>query len=259
MERFHHAPESTDRAPVLSIKNLSREGAYHAVNMTLAKGEIVGLTGLEGCGKDALARGLFGLEPLGKGEVHLNGERYRAADPREALDQGLAYLPRDRHGYGIVGLRSIKENVTLPILSRLTNLIGLIRRGEEAELVARQIRSLDIATPSMSQPVQFLSGGNQQKVVFAKLVSAGPRVLFLDEPTQGVDVQAKIEIMKIIDRLSREQKVATVVISDEIRELLDLCDRILVMFRGAIVSEHRTRDPATTVTSILQAVEGAAL
>ena len=124
--------------------------------------------------------------------------------------------------------------------------------------MSRLIASLDVVTPSAAQPVEFLSGGNQQKVVFAKLVSAGPRVLLLDEPTQGVDVQAKVEIMKIIDRLAREQGVATVVISEEIRELLDVCDRILVMFRGRMAAEFPTRDPSTTVERILRAVEGAA-
>jgi len=257
VERFHHAPAGASAIPVLKIAGLCRRDSYQDVNFTLSKGEILGLTGLEGSGKDALGRGLFGLEPLGEGEVLLEERPYRAKDPREALDQGLAYLPRDRHGYGIVGLRSVKENVTLPILSRMRNALGLLASAREEGLVSEQIDRLDIKTPSMAQPVQFLSGGNQQKVVFAKLVSAKPKVLFLDEPTQGVDVQAKTEIMKIIDRLSREEKVATVVISDEIRELLDLCDRILVMFKGAIVAEFSTSDPSTTVERILQAVEGA--
>ncbi|HTU02051.1 MAG TPA: sugar ABC transporter ATP-binding protein [Candidatus Sulfotelmatobacter sp.] len=258
VERFRHAAAAAGSTPVLELRELSRPDAYAHLTLTLARGEIVGLTGLEGCGKDALARGLYGLEPLGTGEVLLDGEPYRAADPRQALDRGVAYLPRDRHGLGIVGARPIQENISLPILSRLTNALGLLSRRRESDLVARLIASLDVKTPSAAQPVEFLSGGNQQKVVFAKLVGAGPRVLLLDEPTQGVDVQAKVEIMKIIDRLSREQQVATVVISEEIRELLDVCDRILVMFRGTIVAEFRTSDPSTTAERILRAVEGAA-
>ncbi len=258
VERFRHAAAAVAGTPVLSVRGLSRPGAYADVSLSLAPGEIVGLTGLEGCGKDSLARGLFGLEPMGSGEVLLDGKPYRASDPRQALDRGVAYLPRDRHGLGIVGPRSIQENITLPILGRLTNLLGLISRRKESDLVSQLIASLDVATPSAAQPVEFLSGGNQQKVVFAKLVSVRPRVLLLDEPTQGVDVQAKVEIMKIIDRLAREQQVATVVISEEIRELLDVCDRILVMFRGTIAAEFPTRDPSTTVERILHAVEGAA-
>ena len=258
VERFRHASAASGGKPVLEVRDLSRPGSYRHVSLTLARGEIVGLTGLEGCGKDSLARGLFGLEPAGQGEVLLDGSPYHASDPREALDLGLAYLPRDRHGLGIIGARSIQENITLPILSRLTNAAGLLSARKETQLVSRLIALLDVVTPSAAQPIQFLSGGNQQKVVFAKLVSASPRVLLLDEPTQGVDVQAKVEIMKIIDRLSREQQVATLVISEEIGELLDVCDRILVMFRGRIAAEFETSDPGTTVERILRAVEGAA-
>jgi ABC-type sugar transport system ATPase subunit len=226
--------------------------------LSIARGEIVGLTGLEGCGKDSFARGLFGLEPLGSGVALLAGRPFRARSPREALNQGVAYLPRDRHGFGIVGLRSVRENITLPILSRLMGLLGLVSRKKENSLVSQLIEKLNIATPSMLQAVQFLSGGNQQKVVFAKLASVDPQVLLLDEPTQGVDIQAKVEILKIIDRLSREKRVAVVVISEEIRELLDICDRIVVMFKGRIVREFQTRDSRTTVEAILHAVEGSA-
>ncbi len=255
VERFRHATRASNGHVVLDIQQLSRAGAYSDLSLTIKKGEIVGLTGLEGCGKDALARGLFGLEPIGSGEVLLEGDPYRAADPREALNRGIAYLPRDRHGFGIAGLRSIRENVTLPILARLINRVGFLSTSQESALVSRLIEKLNIKTTSMEQAVQFLSGGNQQKVVFAKLVSVNPKVLLLDEPTQGVDVQAKIEILKIIDQLSQEG-VAVVMISEEIRELLDICDRILVMFKGRVVAEFDTSDPTTTAEAILSVVEG---
>jgi len=256
VERFRHVSRSAARGPVLEIHNLSRAGAYYDLNLTIHKGEIIGLTGLEGCGKDALARGLFGLEPLGQGAVRLDGRPYYAAIPRQALDRGIAYLPRDRHGLGIIGLRPIRENVTLPILAHLTYRTGLVAKRKESHLVAQLIQKLNIKATSMEQPVQFLSGGNQQKVVFAKLSSVTPKVLLLDEPTQGVDVQAKVEILKIIDQLAQEG-VAVVVISEEIRELLDICDRVLVMFQGRIVAEFPTADPRTTAERILSAVEGA--
>ncbi len=256
VERFRHAARMTSDKIVLEIRNLSRAGAYERVNLAIRKGEIIGLTGLEGCGKDSLARGLFGLEPLGDGEVWLAGQPYRARSPREALDRGLAYLPRDRHGLGILGLRPIRENVTLPILRQLITNLGLIARRSEATLVGQLIQKLNIKTPSMEQAVQYLSGGNQQKVVFAKLASVNPKVLLLDEPTQGIDVQAKVEILKIIDQLAQEG-VAVIVISEEIRELLDICDRILVMFLGKIVAEFPVGAPGTTVQDILSAVEGA--
>jgi ABC-type sugar transport system ATPase subunit len=126
---------------------------------------------------------------------------------------------------------------------------------EERRHVSHFIDMLGIITPSLRQPVEFLSGGNQQKVVFAKLAGTEPKVLLLDEPTQGVDVQAKVEIMRIVDQMSR-QGVAVVFISEEIRELLDVCDRIIVMYEGEVVAEFASDDPNTNAESILLAVEG---
>jgi len=241
--------------PVLAINQLERQGAYSSVDLVLRRGEIIGLTGLEGSGKDALARALFGLEPLGDGDVRLDGKAYHAQDPRDALDQGVAYLPRDRHGYGIIGIRPVRENVTLPILRRLRTALGLIAGKRERHVVGEYIDKLRIKTPTQEQPVEYLSGGNQQKVVFAKLSSTNPKVLLLDEPTQGVDVQAKLEILKIVDQLAHEGS-AVIVIAEDIRELLDISDRIIVMFEGKIVHEFEVGDPGTTVERILSAVEG---
>jgi ABC-type sugar transport system ATPase subunit len=171
------------------------------------------------------------------------------------LQQGVAYLPRDRHQLGIVGMRPVRENITLPILRRLVNTLGLLRMQEERRHVNHYIDMLGIRTPSIHQPVEFLSGGNQQKVVFAKLTGTEPKLLLLDEPTQGVDVQAKVEIMRIVDQMSRQQ-VAVIFISEEIRELLDVCDRIIVMYEGEVVAEFASDDPNTNAESILLAVEG---
>jgi ABC-type sugar transport system ATPase subunit len=255
LERFKRERVELDGKPVLEIKGLSRPGAYHDVNLELKSGEILGLTGLEGCGKAMLARGLYGLEPLGEGEVSLEGEPYQAEMPDDALDLGVAYLPRDRHGLGIVGIRSVLENISLSILNRLTNGLGLLRTRAERQHARQYVDTLGIITPGLRQPVEFLSGGNQQKVVFAKLAGTEPKVLLLDEPTQGVDVQAKIEIMKIVDEMSR-QGVAVAFISEEIREMLDVCDRILVMYDGQVTAEFKMGDPDATVEKILHAVEG---
>jgi ABC-type sugar transport system ATPase subunit len=156
---------------------------------------------------------------------------------------------------GLIGMRPVGENVTLSILRRLCNRFGLLDPGKERRHISYFIKKLGIMTPSVNQPVEFLSGGNQQKVVFAKLASTEPKVLFLDEPTQGVDVQAKVEIMRIIDQLAG-QGVAVIYISEEIRELLDVCDRILVMYNGEISSEFKPGDPNYNAHQILGAVEG---
>jgi len=145
--------------------------------------------------------------------------------------------------------------MTLPILDSLVNALGLLKTKTERAHASRFVDMLGIITPGLQQPVQFLSGGNQQKVVFAKLAGTKPKVLFLNEPTQGVDVQAKIEIMKIVDEMSR-QGVAVAFISEEIREMLDVCDRIVVMYQGAVTAEFQVGDPRASVENILQAVEG---
>jgi ABC-type sugar transport system ATPase subunit len=255
VERFERARRTPDVKPMLQIEGLTRAGVYDHLNLTLRKGEVVGLTGLEGCGKAELARALFGMEPLGEGKVLLGGSPYSARHPEDALAHGVAYLPRDRHGLGIIGIRPVRENITLPILRQLVNALGLIRMDVEHSRVVHFVDALGIKTPSLNQPVEYLSGGNQQKVVFAKLASTSPRVLLLNEPTQGVDVQAKVEIMRIVDRMS-EQGVAVVYVSEEIRELLDICDRIVVIYGGQIVAEFDPADPSTTAEKILLAVEG---
>lgn len=255
VEHFHRDSRTLNGKPVLEIKGLNRPGFYRNINLTIRSGEVVGLTGLEGCGKANLGRGLYSLERCGTGKVLLEGKPYHPTEPEAALNLGIAYLPRDRHGMGIIGMRPVGENITFSILKRLTNRFGLLDTDRERSHIVDFVDKLGIKTPSVKQEVEFLSGGNQQKVVFAKLVSTQPKVLFLDEPTQGVDVQAKVEIMKIIDQLSK-QGVAVVIISEEIREMMDVCDRILVMYNGEIVSEFKVDDPNYTAEQILMAVEG---
>jgi len=255
VDRFRRSRRTDGLRPVLEIDHLSRPGQYDDLSLALSAGEVVGLTGLEGCGKGALARGLFGLEPVGAGEVRLDGRPYRAQRPGTALRRGVAYLPRDRQGLGIVASRSVRDNVTLAIVRRLANRLGFLGGGSERRVTERYVDALGIKTPSQEQPVEFLSGGNQQKVVVAKLVATRPKVLLLEEPTQGVDVQAKVEILRIVDELARDG-VAVAIISDEVGELLDVCDRIVVMYRGRVVAQFRGDDPATTHERVLAAIEG---
>jgi ABC-type sugar transport system ATPase subunit len=257
VERFRRQVGSHG-APALEIRRLTRPRAYFGLNLTLHAGEVVGLTGLEGSGPGALARGLFGLEPLGAGDVRLDGRPYAAGDPSRALRRGLAYLPRDRHGLGIVAMRSVRDNVSLSVLRRLAGRLGLIDGRKERKLVDRFIDALGIKTPSAATALENLSGGNQQKVVVAKLVATEPRVLFLDEPTQGVDVQAKVEILRIVDDLSRSG-VAIAIVSDELAELMDVCDRILVFYRGEIIREIRKGSEDFTHERLLDAIEGGAV
>ncbi len=255
VERFTRPPRTRELKPVLEVQHLTRQGVYEDISLTLNAGEVVGLTGLEGCGNGALARGLFGLEELGTGSVTIDGTPYRATTPGEALGSGVAYLPRDRHGLGIIPIRGVRDNISLSVLKRLSNVLGFINPRREHGLVADFIDRLGIKTPNQEQAVENLSGGNQQKVVVSKLVATKPRVLLLDEPTQGVDVQAKVEILRIVDDLTKDG-VAVAIVSDELGELTDMCDRILVFYRGAIVREFRKGVDDMAPARILEAIEG---
>lgn len=248
--------EKKDRKPILEIKGLSRERCYEDIVLSFFPGEVVGITGLDGCGKDNLVKGLFGIEPKGQGDVILDGKNFTSSkSPTTSFRQGMAYLPRDRHGFGIIGIRPINENITLTILKKLLSPIRLLSLRKEKLHVSNMIKKLNIITPSQDQLVTHLSGGNQQKVVFAKLIGTEPKILFLDEPTQGIDIQAKEEVLKIVDELSSEG-TSIVIISEEINELLKICDRIVVMYSGKIKQEFLVDAPETSYQNILMAVEG---
>lgn len=240
---------------VFQTTDLSRRGAYEHINLTLCRGEVLGLSGLQGSGVDELAQALFGLERLGAGEALLDGDAFAPNSPRDAFDSGLAYLPQDRHRFGLVQLRSLRENVTYSVLDRLVSRLGTLMRKPERQLTEEYIDKLGIVTPGAEQRTMLLSGGNQQKVVFAKLAATQPKVLILHEPTQGVDVQAKVDIFNIIDDLAG-QGVALLVISSEVRELIGLCDRILVMYAGRLTQEFTRAAGNMKPEDILLAVEG---
>lgn len=251
----YERPSSIADEEVFRITNLSRRGAYEKVNLSLKRGEVVGLSGLDGSGASNLAKALFGLERLGIGEVTVGGRKLTAHTPKEAFAQGIAYLPQDRHRYGLVGLRPVRENITYSVLDDLANFLGIIPRPKEREMSSTYIDQLGIVTPSMEQKTQLLSGGNQQKVVFARLAATRPTVLILHEPTQGVDVRAKVDIFDIISDLSR-QGVAILIISSEVRELIGLCDRILVMYEGRLTHEFSRSQGDMNPEDILLAIEG---
>lgn len=240
---------------VLEVRGLTRRGHYEDVTFKVHKGEVVGLSGLAGSGAAALGRALFGLERRGVGEVWVNGKPFTAREPREALDQGLAYLPQDRYRFGLVGIRPVRENITYTILHQLINTLRFVSFVKERSLVQRYIEALGIVCASPEQRVALLSGGNQQKVVFAKLAATRPAVLILHEPTQGIDVRAKLDIYRIVDELA-SQGIGVLIISSEVRELLGVCDRILVMYKGRISAEFKADDPNTTPENILLAIEG---
>ncbi|BDG62353.1 sugar ABC transporter ATP-binding protein [Caldinitratiruptor microaerophilus] len=238
----------------LVVRHLSRGKVLRDVSLTVRRGKVVGVAGLMGAGRTELARAIMGLDPVDAGEVTVLGVRLRPGDPQAALAAGMAFVPEDRKAQGLWLNRSVRENLTFSSLKRLGR-AGWLPRRAERQLAGRLIRDLAIRTPGSEVPVNTLSGGNQQKVVLGRWLAVDPQVLILDEPTRGVDVGAKAEIYRLINRLAEAGK-AILMISSELPELLGMCDRILVMRKGRLVGEF-ARETATQ-EAIMRCATGAA-
>jgi ribose transport system ATP-binding protein len=221
-------------AVVLAAEGLAAAGLAEPASFAVRSGEILGLGGITGSGQQALARALFGLEPA-SGGLTLDGKPVAVRRPADAIASGIVYLPADRRGEGMFLPHSIRENIALPHIADWARL-GVLDLPRERQAVAREIETLAIRTPSAEQPVGLLSGGNQQKVAFARWLLASPRLCIFDEPTQGVDVGTKMEIYRIIRGIAA-RGIAVIVISADVLELIGLSDRILVVARGHIVDE----------------------
>jgi rhamnose transport system ATP-binding protein len=219
---------------VLSVRNLScRAEGVRDVSLDVRAGEILGLAGLVGAGRTELARVLFGLSPADSGAIQLLGETVSIDSPGRAVDLGIAYVPEDRRRHGVILDLPIDQNTTLAILNRIATAGWLDFRRERAIAADFAVR-LGVKTPSLRSPVGNLSGGNQQKVALARWLAASPRVLILDEPTQGIDVGAKSEIHRLMGELA-SQGLAIVMISSELPEILGMSDRIAVLHAGSVV------------------------
>jgi rhamnose transport system ATP-binding protein len=223
----------SSRAPVLlSAKGLHAPG-LHDVSLELRAGEIVGLAGLVGAGRTELARALFGAAKATDGQIEIGGRpRGRGAGPRAALRAGICMIPESRTDEGLILDRSVRENVTLPVLGRLSRL-GVVRRRAERNLVRGAAERVGLPADQRA-PTRTLSGGNQQKTVFARSVLCAPRVLLADEPTRGVDVGAKRAIYELLVSLAAEG-MGVLLISSDLEEILGLAHRVLVMRAGKIV------------------------
>ena len=219
---------------VFEVKNINGRGVYN-VSFSLNKGEILGITGLLGSGTIELSKMIYGAIPMKSGDVFVNGEKKDCSSPRKALAAGIGFVSDDRKQEGLVLIRNIKENISMSSLKKLTKVIHLDSKMENAR-VADQVKALNIKISSPAQLAGKLSGGNQQKVVFAKVLEADPEILILDEPTRGVDVGAKAEIYAIMDQLTKQGK-SIVVISTDLPELIGVSDRIIIMREGHTVLE----------------------
>ena len=231
---------------VLSLKSLGcAASGVKSVTLDVRAGEIVGLAGLVGAGRTELARVLFGITPADSGEMLLNGLRVAIRSPQEAVTHGIACVPEDRRRHGVILEMPIAQNMTMAIHRRLFP-GSWLRFGAEKQLALDFIRELDVRTSGPAAPGGSLSGGNQQKVALARWLATKPKLLILDEPTQGVDVGAKSEIHRIIRRLAKDG-MAVLLISSDLPEVLEMSDRVAVMRGGTIVTMLHGRSDAQDV------------
>jgi rhamnose transport system ATP-binding protein len=212
------------------------------VSLSIRAGEIVGLAGLVGAGRTELAHVLFGLTPATEGEILLAGRPASIRTPADAVDLGVAYVPEDRRRHGVILEMPIAENATLAVLRRISK-GGFIDFAREREIAASYVERLAVKTPSIDTPAGHLSGGNQQKVALSRWLATEPKVLILDEPTQGIDVGAKSEIHRLMVDLAG-RGLAILMISSELPEILGMSDRVGVL-RGGALAGMLTRAEAT--------------
>ena len=243
IENIYGARSSTIGPVYFRVRNASRGKAFRDVSFALGRGEILGVAGLVGAGRTELARGIFGAEPLERGQIELEGKRLDIRCPRDAIRHGIGYLTEDRKVQGLFLRMTVRDNCAAASLSNFTNRLDWMRDAQMTRAAETSCRAFNIVTPGVRQKVHNLSGGNQQKVLLAMWMSIGPDVLIVDEPTRGVDVGARSEIYAALRRLAAGG-VGIVMISSDLLEILGLSDRILVMRAGRLAGQF-TAEEAT--------------
>ncbi|TAH58009.1 MAG: sugar ABC transporter ATP-binding protein [Sphaerochaeta sp.] len=237
--------DSTGKPPLLEVEGLTCPDLLRDVSFTLRKGEILGFAGLVGAGRTETMETIMGLRKMSSGTIRFDGKPVKISNPREAVNHGLAYISEDRQGKGIVMDYDIPKNITLISLKEKYVKRGLIDKHSEEKSGKEYVKGFNIVAASHKAPLRFFSGGNQQKVYLARWIDTKPRVLILDEPTRGIDVNAKREIYEFIHHLA-DEGISCIVISSEMEEVIGMCDRVYVMREGRIAGhlekEHITEE-----------------
>ncbi|MCF7708694.1 MAG: sugar ABC transporter ATP-binding protein [Verrucomicrobia bacterium] len=255
LERIYPPAGGDIGGELLRVEGITKDSAFEDVSFTLRRGEILGFSGLIGAGRTEVAQSLFGYLRKDAGAVYLNGERLDIRCPTDSLNSGIAYLPEERKALGLYLGMSVVDNFVSANLRKYSRL-GILSGREMDGACAGAVDMFRIRTPSIRQHVRFLSGGNQQKLLLARLLALKPRILIADEPTRGIDVGAKSEVHTMLRRLC-DEGVGVIVISSELPEVLGLCDRILVFHEGRISGEVSRR--AATEEKIMHLATGGGL
>lgn len=228
-------------AELLNVEHLQINEKINDISFSLKKGEILGLAGLMGSGRTEILETLFGLKNKHKGTIRIKGQAIHIKNTKQAIKSGLALIPEDRRKQGLVLLHSVKENAILPKVTNICKHQVIVNEKEANRIVEDNVRQLNIVTDGIQKRISLLSGGNQQKVVIAKWLNMNPEIMMLDEPTAGVDIGAKAEIMELI-RSFADQGKGVILVSSELTELMAVCDRILVLYDGKITADIPRKD-----------------
>jgi ribose transport system ATP-binding protein len=235
-EATPEVPEHPSDEVLLEVRNLNRGNVIRNVSFQLKRGEILGIAGLVGAGRTEVARAIFGADPIDSGEIYVHGKRAHIKSPSDAVAAGIAYLSEDRKRYGLALKMDVETNIVLATFRKFLGPLGWVNTNGTRDVARKHVESLSIKTPGLAQKVQNLSGGNQQKVIIGKWLTADTEILVFDEPTRGIDVGAKSEIYRLLNELARQGK-AIIMISSELPEILRMSHRILVMCEGRITGE----------------------
>ncbi|NMB46647.1 MAG: sugar ABC transporter ATP-binding protein, partial [Firmicutes bacterium] len=235
-ETARSLPIEAESEVALEVKHLTRSGVIHDISFQLRQGEILGFAGLVGAGRTEVARAIFGADPVDSGEIYVHGQRVHIRTPNDAVRHGIGYLSEDRRRYGLMPTMDVETNIIAAALTRFMSHLGWIDKLQSQLAAQRQVDDLRIKTPGLQQRIRYLSGGNQQKAVMGKWLVRDCDILICDEPTRGIDVGAKSEIYRLLNKLAESGK-AIIVISSELPEILRMSHRIMVMCEGRITGE----------------------
>ena len=248
---FH--PEKPLGETILEVGKLSGR-CFHDVSFSLRQFEILGFAGLVGAGRSELMQTIFGFLAANSGSVAFDGRPWKLGDTSRSTRCGLIYLSEERRMHGILPLLSVRENVGISILDKLSNALGIISKNKEVSAVNEMIDTYSVKTSSLDKKIMFLSGGNQQKIIIGRAMMSQPRLLIFDEPTKGIDVKTKAEIYRLMKQLA-EQGVGIILVSSEMEELRKCANRVITMYQGRINGEFMTAE--TTNNQLVTAILGA--
>lgn len=253
LDRQYPKVEPQPGEVALRVENLCVKGVLNSISFSARTGEILGVAGLVGAGRTELMKAIFGADPIDSGKIFVFGKETKINSPEAAIRAGIGLLPEDRKQEGLILLLSVAQNISLASLENLKGKNGLLHLQNEKDNANAFIEKMDIQTPSLDQQVQYLSGGNQQKVVIAKWLASQSKILIFDEPTRGIDVGTKVEVYNLMNLLV-QSGVAVIMVSSELPELLGMSDRIIVMHQGSISAEFNRIE--ATQEKVLSAAMG---